>query len=69
MSKRIGNIAIIEYQGDEKCQLCGKTEECRPYGPNGENICFDCGMKNKEQTERMMNKMLFGVGLGDKNVN
>jgi hypothetical protein len=29
------------------CQLCGKEEELRPYGPSGEWICFDCGMKDE----------------------
>jgi len=30
------------------------------YGPNGECICFDCGMKDEKTTERMMVKVLFG---------
>jgi hypothetical protein len=41
-----------EEQPDAKCELCGKVEELRPYGPNGENICFDCGMKDEETTEK-----------------
>jgi hypothetical protein len=41
------------------CELCGaKDGELRPYGPNGENICFDCGMKDKDATERQMGKAL-----------
>jgi|HubBroStandDraft_5_1064220.scaffolds.fasta_scaffold06679_7 hypothetical protein len=41
------------------CELCGaKDEELRPYGPNGENICFDCGMKDRDTTEKQMGKFL-----------
>jgi hypothetical protein len=43
-----------------KCELCGVVEETRPYGPNGEQICFDCGMKNKAATDRKMGVILFG---------
>lgn len=41
----MGTVAIRE-QRDEHCDLCGSFEECRPYGPNGENVCFGCGMKD-----------------------
>ncbi len=60
MSKRIGDIAIICDQPDGKCELCGKTADVRPYGPRGENICFECGMKDKATTERQMGRVLFG---------
>lgn len=41
------------------CELCGaKNEELRPYGLNGENICYDCGMKDKESTERRIKEFL-----------
>ena len=32
--------------------MCGKVTECRPYGPNGEQVCFPCGMKDKEAAMR-----------------
>lgn len=60
MSRRIGDIAIIEPEPDFICALCGKIAETRPYGPNGEEICFECGMKDRETTDRMMGKVLFG---------
>jgi hypothetical protein len=66
MTKRIGNLIIIEPEPDDVCELCGKTDELRPYGPKGENICYDCGMKNKDVTELMMDERLFGDGPGDK---
>lgn len=35
------------------CELCGKeNEELRPFGPNNESICFDCGMKDQKTTEK-----------------
>lgn len=43
------------------CQLCGaEGEELRPYGANGEWICFDCGQKDKKTTEERMANLLFG---------
>jgi hypothetical protein len=60
MSYRIGNIVLIAPTEDAECELCGKVDELRPYGPRGENICFDCGMKNQEITDRQMNRVLFG---------
>ena len=53
-------IIVIEPHPDRICELCGKKDELRPYGPNGENICFECGMKNREMTEKRMNQYLFG---------
>jgi len=49
------------YSAVEKprvCQLCGKVAETRPYGPNGENVCFDCGMKDEASAIRQFNKRL-----------
>jgi hypothetical protein len=51
---------IISVQHDEVCEMCGKVDECRPYGPNNENICFDCGMKDEETTKRKMDAYIFG---------
>ena len=62
MSQRIGNITIIAPEEDRRCEMCGKIEECRPYGPNGEQVCFDCGMKDEKAAQRQMNRRLFGEG-------
>lgn len=54
---------IIMARPDMKCAFCGKTNETRPYGPKGEEICFDCAMKDdktKATTERQMNRVLSG---------
>ena len=59
MTKRVGDVIIIESTAAAVCDLCGKTDELRPYGPNGEDICFDCGMKDEKTTTKQMNKLLF----------
>ena len=38
---------LIEAEGVGSCELCGAHEETRPYGPNGEEVCFTCGMKDE----------------------
>jgi hypothetical protein len=42
----------------KKCELCGETSPLRPYGPKGEWICYECGMKNIETTTRAFMKTL-----------
>ena len=61
MSKRVGDMFVIAVEPDSKCELCGKTAELRPYGPNGERICFECGMKDEETTKKQFAKVLDGV--------
>lgn len=60
MSFRVGNVTVITPEPDDVCEKCDKVAELRPYGPNGERICFDCAMKDKATTQKMMNKVLFG---------
>lgn len=40
------------------CALCGKTDILRPCGPNGESVCFNCAMKNKDATNAWHQKLL-----------
>jgi hypothetical protein len=60
MSRNINGVPIICAEDDDVCELCGKVAECRPYGPNGERICYECGQKDPKTTEKMMGKFLFG---------
>ena len=30
--------------------------ETRPYGPNGEEVCFKCGMKNEAAAKRQFDR-------------
>ena len=59
MTKRIGDIVIIEEEEPDFCEYCGRLEDLRPYGRDGARICFNCGMKNKEETNKNMEKILF----------
>jgi len=58
MTKIVNGILVIEPEDDDTCELCGKVDELRPYGPNGERICFDCGMKHEETTDAAFDKIL-----------
>lgn len=53
---------FIAAQPDECCEMCGKIDECRPYGPNDENICYDCAMNKvgEETVRKKMNAYIFG---------
>jgi hypothetical protein len=46
----------ISVEEDRRCELCGKIDECRPYGPNGEQVCFDCGMKDEKSAQRRFSR-------------
>ena len=53
---------IIAEQSPEVCEMCGAVDECRPYGPNDENICFDCATTkvSEETIKRKMAAYIFG---------
>ena len=55
---------FIAEELPQACELCGTIDECRPYGPNGEQICFDCGMKDEETTKKKMAEYIFGESDG-----
>ncbi len=56
----MSGLGFIMQEPDSVCEMCGKVDECRPYGPNDEQICFDCAMKDEATTERKMNAYIFG---------
>jgi hypothetical protein len=54
---------VIAQEPDQMCEMCGKIDECRPYGLNNEQICFDCAMatpKSKAIAEKKMAAYIFG---------
>jgi hypothetical protein len=53
-------VVIIQAENPQQCDLCGAIAELRPYGPNGESVCFDCGMKDEPAAERAFLKRLDG---------
>jgi hypothetical protein len=59
MSKNIGGVPVIFPEPPRQCELCSKVEECRPYGPRGEQVCFDCAMKDEAAAKRQMMRALF----------
>lgn len=48
----------IMAQPDGRCDLCGEVKETRPYGPNGENVCFPCGMKDEDAMKRAFERRM-----------
>ena len=55
---------FISAEPVQVCEMCGAIAECRPYGPNNEQICFDCGIKDEATTFKKMEQYIFG-GEGD----
>jgi len=51
---------FIAEEPPQRCELCGVIEETRPYGPNGEQVCFDCGMKDEEAALKRLKQHIFG---------
>jgi len=62
VTRRFRGALIIEPEAALKCELCGKIAETRPYGPNGQRICFGCGQKDPETTKRQFLLKAFGEG-------
>lgn len=61
MSRIVNDIWVIAQQPEDNCELCGKIAELRPYGPNDENISFECGQKNIEITNKHIKDILNSV--------
>lgn len=60
MTIKVGKLFIIEAEGDGICEMCGKKDELRPYGPNNENICYDCAMKDEATALRKFRERIDG---------
>jgi hypothetical protein len=56
----MSSYGFIAQEPEQMCEMCGKVDECRPYGPNNEQICFECGMLDEETTKRKMAAYIFG---------
>ena len=56
----MSKLGIIEAEPPDACDLCGKKAELRPYGPNGERVCFECGMKNEKACEIGFRRLVLG---------
>lgn len=54
---------FIAQEVEQVCELCGVIAECRPYGANDEQICFDCATSSPEMkavVEKKMAAYIFG---------
>lgn len=54
---------FIAPEPEQMCEMCGKIDECRPYGPEGEQLCFDCATSTPEMkaiAEKRMREYIFG---------
>ncbi len=54
-------MIVICSEKPQQCDFCGEIRELRPYGPNGECICLECGDKDEETTNKMIDKVLLGL--------
>lgn len=54
---------FITDEKPQQCDLCGKIAELRPYGPHGECVCFECGMKDEKAALKAFAKHVFGEDL------
>lgn len=61
MTVRVGATVYLDPEKPAPCELCGTIAELRPYGPNGEKICFNCGNKHPEAVERGITKLHEGA--------
>jgi hypothetical protein len=60
ITKKIGDTLIIEEEPPDLCEFCKEYKELRPYGPNGENICHSCAMKDEESAKAQFFKLMEG---------
>ena len=54
---------FIAEEPDTLCALCGTLTECRPYGPNYEQICVQCATATPEMeaiAQKRMAEYIFG---------
>ncbi len=53
---------LIQEEHPRQCGDCGKIAECRPYGPDGSVICFECMLKDEEGAKERMLERIYGDG-------
>ncbi len=58
----MSGLGFIAPEPDQMCEMCGKVDECRPYGPNDEQVCYDCAMNKvgEETVKKKMDAYIFG---------
>lgn len=66
MSGRVGDVAVIAAEAERKCTVCMMAKECRPYGKNGAQVCFDCAMATPEAKAEAERQCQIHLGLSEK---
>ena len=61
---RVDGVPHIEAESPQRCEMCGKVAETRPYGPKGEEVCFPCGMMDEAAMKRAFGRFLNGERAG-----
>ena len=61
----MSGLGVIMEEPPQACEMCGAIDECRPYGPNGEQICYECATTKCDpaQVEARMVHHIFGEPL------
>jgi hypothetical protein len=57
----MSGLGFIAEEPHDDCEMCGKVDELRPYGPNYERICFECAMKDEKMTENRCFEYILGI--------
>jgi hypothetical protein len=68
MTQVTNGQVVIAKEPKQQCDLCGRIAELRPYGPNGECVCFECGMKNEVAARAQFQKVIDGAETHNKEV-
>lgn len=62
--QQIAEVLAQPTRAPGRCELCGAITQTRPYGPNGEQVCLDCAMKDQAAAARGFHKR-FGFAPGN----
>jgi hypothetical protein len=54
----VAGAKVLRTQPPGTCEMCGKADELRPYGPGGMRVCFECAMLDEEEAGRQFEKVL-----------
>jgi hypothetical protein len=46
----VTNFEIVIEEIPQRCEQCGIIDECRPYGLNHEEICYECAAEDPALT-------------------
>jgi len=59
----MSRLGVIAVEMVDRCELCKTIAETRPYGANGEEVCFKCAMEDQISMREQAARHLFGEGL------